>query len=271
MPFLAIEKNVPVFNCFYIFAGEPPDMAINPLLQSLWQKLKRFLLIVFVVQLLYIIFLKWVNPPITIIQLVDLVQGNGLKRDYVDIEDISASARLAVIASEDQLFPDHNGFDWKSIQKAYEYNQRKPGRIRGGSTISQQVAKNVFLWNGRSWMRKALETYFTFMIETIWGKRRILEVYLNVAEMGKGVFGIEAAAQKYFKKPAKKLSSQEAAMIAACLPNPKKYTVKPVSKRVQQRYPRIMTQMRFLKPDPDIQRLLKDDTEPVTAKKKKGK
>jgi monofunctional glycosyltransferase len=233
MPFLAIEKNVPVFNCFYIFAGEPPDMAINPLLQSLWQKLKRFLLIVFVVQLLYIIFLKWVNPPITIIQLVDLVQGNGLKRDYVDIEDISASARLAV--------------------------------------ISQQVAKNVFLWSGRSWMRKALETYFTFMIETIWGKRRILEVYLNVAEMGKGVFGIEAAAQKYFKKPAKKLSSQEAAMIAACLPNPKKYTVKPVSKRVQQRYPRIMTQMRFLKPDPDIQRLLKDDTEPVTAKKKKGK
>lgn len=244
-------------------------MALNPLLQTLWQKLKRILLIVFVVQLLYIIFLKWVNPPITMIQLGDWVQGYGLKRDYVDLEDISPNARLAVIASEDQLFPDHNGFDWKSIKKAYEYNQRKPGRIRGGSTISQQVAKNVFLWNGRSWFRKALETYFTFMIETIWGKRRILEVYLNVSEMGKGVFGIEAAARKYFKKPASKLTTQEAAMIAACLPNPKKYTIKPVSRRVQQRYPRIMTQMRYLKPDPDIRRLLRDDLEPKTSGKTK--
>lgn len=244
-------------------------MALNPLLQTLWQKLKRILLIVFVVQLLYIIFLKWVNPPITMTQLSDWVQGYGLKRDYVDLEDISPNARLAVIASEDQLFPDHNGFDWKSIKKAYEYNQRKPGRIRGGSTISQQVAKNVFLWNGRSWFRKALETYFTFMIETIWGKRRILEVYLNVSEMGKGVFGIEAAARKYFKKPASKLTTQEAAMIAACLPNPKKYTVKPVSRRVQQRYPRIMTQMRYLKPDPDIRRLLKDDLDPETSGKTK--
>jgi monofunctional glycosyltransferase len=234
-------------------------MAIRPVIVSFWKKLRKVLLIFFVVQLLYIIFLKWINPPITFIQLSEWVHGNGLKRDYVDLEEVSPNARLAVIASEDQLFPDHNGFDWKSIKKAYEYNQRKPGRIRGGSTISQQVAKNVFLWNGRSWARKALETYFTFMIETIWGKRRILEVYLNVAEMGKGVFGIEAASQKYFKKSATKLTSNEAAMIAACLPNPKKYTVKPASSRVKQRYPRIVVQMRYLKPDPDIQRLLKDD------------
>jgi len=242
-------------------------MAIRPVIVSFWQKLKKVLLILFVVQLLYIIFLKWIDPPITFIQLSDWVQGYGLKRDYVNLEEISPNARLAVIASEDQLFPDHNGFDWKSIKKAYEYNQRKPGRVRGGSTISQQVAKNVFLWNGRSWVRKALETYFTFMIETVWGKRRILEVYLNVAEMGKGVFGIEAASQKYFRKPAKKLSSNEAAMIAACLPNPKKYSVKPVSSRVKQRYPRIVVQMRYLKPDPDIQRLLKDEQEKSKGKK----
>jgi monofunctional glycosyltransferase len=233
-------------------------MPLSKVIKSVWEKLRRLLLFLFVAQLLYIIILKWVNPPITGIQLMNWVDGNGLKRDYVDLEDMSPNARLAVIASEDQLFPDHTGFDWKSIEKAYEYNKRKPGRIRGGSTISQQVAKNVFLWSGRSWVRKALETYFTFMIEAVWGKRRILEVYLNVAEMGKGVFGIEAASRAYFRKPAKSLTSKEAAMIAACLPNPKKYTVKPVSARVKSRYPHIETQMRFLKPDPDIRLLIND-------------
>lgn len=230
----------------------------KPLVRAL-HLLKRLFIYLFVAQLLYIIILKWVDPPITAIQLMNWIDGHGLKRDYVALEDMSPNARLAVIASEDQLFPDHAGFDWKSIEKAYEYNKRKPGRIRGGSTISQQVAKNVFLWNGRSWARKALETYFTFMIESVWGKRRILEVYLNVAEMGKGVFGIEAASRTYFRKPAKKLSQSEAAMIAACLPNPKKYTVKPLSSRVRARYPKIETQMRFLKPDPDIKMLISDE------------
>jgi monofunctional glycosyltransferase len=241
-------------------------MPLPKALHSVLQKIKRVFIWLFVAQLVYIILLKWVDPPITAIQFVNWVQGHGLKRDYVDLEAISPNARLAVIASEDQLFPDHSGFDWKSIEKAYEYNQRKPGRIiRGGSTISQQVAKNVFLWNGRSYIRKGLETYFTFMIETIWGKRRILEVYLNVAEMGKGVFGIEAAARSYFRKPAKKLTTTEAAMIAACLPNPKKYTVKPLSARVKSRYPKIEVQMRFLKPDPDISLLL-TDIPPVNPK-----
>lgn len=233
-----------------------------------WQKVRRVLIYLFVGQLLYIIILKWVNPPITAIQLVNWIEGHGLKRDYVDIQDISPNARLAVIASEDQLFPDHAGFDWKSIEKAYEYNKRKPGRIRGGSTISQQVAKNVFLWNGRSWFRKALETYFTFMIEAIWGKRRILEMYLNVSEMGKGIFGIEAASRAYFKKPASELTTGEAAMVAACLPNPKKYTVKPLSERVKTRFPKIQVQMRFLKPDPDIRVLLTDDHQKKTPMKK---
>lgn len=195
-------------------------------------------------------------PPITTIQLGSWISGNGLKRDYVGYNEISPNAALAVIAAEDQLFPDHNGFDWKSIEKALKHNEKKPKRVRGASTISQQVAKNVFLWNGRSWFRKGLEVYFTFMIEHVWGKKRILEVYLNVSEMGKGIFGIEAASREYFKKPSKKLSRKESAMIASCLPNPKKYSVKPISAVVKRRYPWVEQQMNNLSPDKDLQRLL---------------
>ena len=171
---------------------------------------------------------------------------------------MSVNAKLAVIASEDQLFPDHSGFDWKNIKKAMEYNKRKPNRIRGASTISQQVAKNVFLWQGKSFIRKGLEAYFTFMIELIWGKKRILEMYLNVIEMGDGIFGIEMAAQKYFGKPAKSLSRQEAAMIAACLPNPKSryYKVKPATGYILSRSRWIVVQMNSLEPDPDVQRVI---------------
>ena len=151
---------------------------------------------------------------------------------------------------------DHDGFDWKSIRKAMEYNKKKPGRVRGGSTISQQVAKNVFLWQGRSFIRKGLEVYFTFMIELIWGKERILEVYLNVIEMGDGIFGIERAANIYFNKSAKNLTQQESALIAACLPNPKRYKVKPPSRYVSARSRQIMQQMRFLAPDPDIKKVI---------------
>lgn len=217
--------------------------------------IKRLLLWLFILQLVYIIALKWVNPPVTVTQLVSLLQGDGLKRDYVDADEISAAAKLSVMAAEDQLFPDHNGFDWRSIEKAMEYNQRKPNRVRGASTISQQTAKNVFLWQGRSWFRKGLELYFTQMIEWIWGKERILEVYLNVIEMGRGVYGIEAAAQNYFKKPARLLTKNEAAQIAACLPNPKKYTVKPLSRYVSARSGWVLRQMNNLEGDADVQRL----------------
>lgn len=234
------------------------------ILQRSWSLIKKTFLILFIAQLVYIIVLKWVFPPITVIQLGNWIGGNGLKRDYVEFEAISPHAGLAVMAAEDQLFPVHNGFDWKSIEKALKHNEKKPNKIRGASTISQQVAKNVFLWNGRSWFRKGLEVYFTFMIELVWGKKRILEVYLNVSEMGKGIFGIEAASQAYFKKPARKLTAMEAAKIAACLPNPKKYTVKPVSKAVQRRYPWIEQQMRNIGPDKDIQALLgTEKTRPV--------
>lgn len=226
------------------------------LVPRMWRRLKRILLVLFLLHFVYILLLKWVDPPVTLTQLGSLFSGEGLKRDYVNIEEMSPYARLAVIAAEDQTFPDHSGFDWKSISKAREYNKRKPNRIRGASTISQQVAKNVFLWQGRSWFRKGLETYFTFMIELVWGKRRILEMYLNVSEMGKGVFGIEAASQYYFKKPANKLSRREAALIASCLPNPKVYTIAPLSRYVADKSQRVTRYMNNLEDDPDIQKLL---------------
>ena len=225
--------------------------------KTFWQILKRTLLIIFISQLLYIILLKWVFPPVTFTQLNSLLSGEGLYRDYVRMYDIDRDMRLAVISSEDQLFPDHNGFDWKSIKKAMEYNQRKPGRVRGASTLSQQTAKNVFLWQGRSWMRKGLEVYFTAMIELIWGKERILEMYLNIAEMGEGIYGVEAASQTYYGKSAAALSRKEAAQIAACLPNPKKYKVKPVSKYVAARSRWVIRQMNNLETDPDVQRLIR--------------
>ncbi len=226
--------------------------------RRIWWWTKRIFLFLFVAQFLYIILLKWIDPPITLTQLGSWISGDGLKRDYVDGDEISTNLKLAVIASEDQLFPDHAGFDWKHIKKAMEYNEKKPGRtMRGGSSISQQTAKNVFLWQGRGWLRKALEAYFTKMIEWVWGKRRILEVYVNVIEMGRGVYGAEAAAKAYFGKAAKALTRREAAMIAACLPNPKLYTVKPVSAHVAGRQGAIQAQMNYLSRDPDIQAVLK--------------
>jgi len=162
------------------------------------------------------------NPPITITQMMSLVKGYGLKRDYVSYSAMSPNIKLAVIASEDQLFPDHDGFDLKAIKLAMKYNKRHPNKIRGASTISQQVAKNVFLFQGGGFFRKGLEVFFTFTIESAWTKRTILERYLNVAEMGPGIFGVQAAARKYFGKDAKDLSRSEAAQFPASLPNPKK-------------------------------------------------
>jgi monofunctional biosynthetic peptidoglycan transglycosylase len=222
----------------------------------IWRKVKRFLLFLFIAQLLYIIVLKWIDPPLTLTQVGSLIGGDGLKRDYVNGDEITTNLKLAVIASEDQIFPDHSGFDWKNIKKAMEYNKRKPNRVRGASTISQQTAKNVFLWQGRDWLRKGLELYFTKMIEWIWGKERILEVYLNVIEMGPGIFGAEAAAQAYYSKPAKTLTRKEAAMIAAALPNPKRFTVKPTSPFVRGRSNWIMVQMLFLEKDPDVRKVI---------------
>jgi len=227
-------------------------------LKKVWKWTKRIFIFLFFFQLFCILLIKWVDPPITITQLVSWISGDGLKRDYVGWKKISYNAKLAVIAEEDQLFPDHSGFDWKSIKKAMEYNKKKPNRTRGGSTISQQVAKNVFLWQGKSFIRKGLETYFTFMIELIWGKKRILEVYLNVIEMGRGIYGIETASQIYFKKSASVLTRMEAATIASSLRNPKIFTVVPLSNSVAGRRQWVMRQMNNLEDDPDIQDIIRN-------------
>lgn len=232
-------------------------METKGIIPRTWRLLKKIFLFLFILQFVYIILLKWIDPPFTLTQIGSLLSGDGLKRDYVNYTEISANAKLAVISSEDQLFADHNGFDWKSIEKAMAYNKRKPNRIRGASTISQQTAKNVFLWQGRGWVRKGLETYFTFMIELIWGKKRILEMYLNVIETGKGIYGIEAASRNYFKKSALKLGIYESAMIAACLPNPKRFPVKPMSRYVSMRHPVIVRQMNNLRDDEDIVKIIK--------------
>ncbi|MBH2003152.1 MAG: monofunctional biosynthetic peptidoglycan transglycosylase [Sphingobacteriia bacterium] len=230
---------------------------------KIWRRIKRITLILFCSSLLYIIFTRWVMPPVTVTQISNAF-GYGLKRDYVSWNEINYAVKLAAIASEDQAFTDHGGFDWDAIEKSLKPKKKgKKTRIPlggGASTITQQTAKNVFLWQGGSvtkFIRKVPELYFTKMIEWIWGKQRILEVYLNVIEMGPGIFGIEAAAQHYFKKPAKKLTRAEAAMIIACLPNPKKFSVKPMSRRVSWRYPQILQQMRNIEDDEDIRALLK--------------
>lgn len=215
--------------------------------------IKKIILFLAISHLTYVILLRFIDPPVTITQIGSLLSGNGFKRTHVSLDEMSTSAKLSVLAAEDQLFPDHNGFDIKGIKNALAYNKKKKGKkIRGASTISQQVAKNVFLWQGRSWFRKGLEVYFTFLIELTWGKERILEVYLNEAEMGKGIFGIEAAAKKYFNKKANKLTRTEAAKIASCLPNPVRYTVKPISPYVSRKYPWVLRQMNNLDGDPAI-------------------
>jgi len=233
------------------------------ILKRSWWLTKRIILWSFVSSLVTILIGKWIFPPLTITQ-IDNSFSYGLKRDYVSWDNISYNVKLAAIASEDQAFPDHGGFDWDAIEKSLRPKKKnKKSKIPlggGASTLTQQVAKNVFLWQGGDitrYIRKVPELYYTKMIEWVWGKRRILEVYLNVIEMGPGIFGIEAASQKYFGKSAKNLSRAEAAMIIACLPNPKKFTVKPLSRRVSWRYPWIMHQMSNIEDDEDVQAIIK--------------
>nr|WP_221239256.1 monofunctional biosynthetic peptidoglycan transglycosylase [Sphingomonas xinjiangensis] len=171
--------------------------------------------------LLLVALFRFVNPPITLTMLGDVVQGHRVNKRWMPIEQIDRTMPRAVIAAEDARFCQHQGFDFAAIQAAYRRNQNG-GRIRGGSTISQQTAKNVFLWQGGGYARKGLEAWFTFLIENLWGKRRIMEVYLNVAETGIGTYGVNAGSLRYFKHDASRMSAREAAQIAAVLPLPKK-------------------------------------------------
>lgn len=167
-----------------------------------------------------------------------------LSKKWKPLSEISASMPLAVKASEDQKFEEHFGFDLEAIEKAQKYNAKHKGRrLKGASTISQQTAKNVFLWQGRSWFRKGMEVYFTFLIELFWPKERIMEMYLNVIEMGDGIYGVEAASQEYFKKPASKLNNSEAALIAACLPNPRKWNPAKPTRYIQRKKTWILKHM----------------------------
>lgn len=215
------------------------------------RQLKNCIIILFVLQLLYIMYGRWYNPPITITQAGSLFGGYGLQRNYEPHSNISPYLRLAVIASEDQTFPDHDGIDWDAIEEAAEYNKTHTNK-HGGSTISQQTAKNYYLWQGKSYIRKGLEVYYTKMIEWTWSKQRILDAYVNIVEMGKGIFGAEAAAQQYFGKAAKNLTLKESALIAACLPNPKVWTLNPMHPRIAKRWPRILRQMNNIKNDSAI-------------------
>jgi monofunctional biosynthetic peptidoglycan transglycosylase len=187
-----------------------------------------------------VIVYRFVPPPITILMIERLFQGHGLRRHWTPIGRISPAMVSSVIASEDSRFCRHHGFDIHAIQLALKHDEKRPGRLRGGSTISQQTAKNVFLWPDRSWVRKGMEAWFTVLIETLWGKRRIMEVYLNTVEMGPGVYGVGAAAERYFGVDADELSDAEAARMAAILPDPLKWKAVRPGPYVQRRTGRIV-------------------------------
>lgn len=223
-----------------------------------WQKIKKFLIyftiFFFTSTIGFTILYRFVPPLFTPLMIIRVVQQvfNGdkitMKYQWKDLDEISSKMPLAVISSEDAKFKTHHGFDIDAIYNAYKSNQKKGKKVvKGGSTISQQTAKNVFLWQGRSWIRKGLEVYFTCLIEVFWGKKRIMEMYLNVIEMGKGIYGTEAAAQKYFNKPAKKLTKYECAAITSILPSPLKWSATNPSAFVKKKQKKIVAGMNYMK------------------------
>lgn len=220
------------------------------ILRKLWKITWKVALWFVAMSVVSVILFRWIPVPVTPLMLIRCAEQKAdgqkmkLDKDWEPLRDISPDLQLAVVCCEDQNFLRHNGFDLGAIKKAVKHNERSK-RKRGASTISQQVAKNVFLWPGRSWVRKGFEVYFTALIETFWSKRRIMEVYLNVAEMGNGIYGAEAASQKNFHKPANRLSKREAASLAVILPSPRKYNPARPSGYIQGRIGWALQQMRF--------------------------
>ena len=199
-----------------------------------------------------VLLFRWINPPYSAFMAETQIAAWAshdssyvFRHSWVDLKRISPNLPLAVVAAEDQKFPEHWGFDVEAIEKAYALNQHSH-RIHGASTISQQVAKNLFLWSGRSYFRKGLEAYFTVLIERCWPKRRILEIYLNIAEFGYGTYGAEAAAQRFFHTSAARLTRSDAAVLAAVLPNPQRFSAAAPSHYIQQRRDWILGQMQAL-------------------------
>jgi monofunctional glycosyltransferase len=218
--------------------------------KKLWCFTWKAILAFLIVSILSVILFRFVPVPITPLMVFRnveaLFEGKHLKlkKDWVSIDNISNHLQLAVICSEDQNFTSHHGFDFKAINKAIKHNQKHKHK-RGASTISQQTAKNLFLWSGRSWIRKGFEVYFTGLIEFFWNKKRIMEVYLNIIEMGDGIYGAEAASKCYFKKDAINLTRGEAALIAAILPNPRKFSAVRPSGYIQRRQSWVIRQMGY--------------------------
>jgi monofunctional biosynthetic peptidoglycan transglycosylase len=221
------------------------------MLKKFLQFAKKLALWFFGISIFLVIVFKWVPVPFTPLMITRAIENKMdgkemvCSHDWVPLSEISVNMQKAVIASEDGTFLSHNGFDFKAMQKAFKNNNR--GRkLKGGSTISQQTAKNIFLWQGRSYIRKGLEAYFTLLIEVIWGKERIMEVYLNSIEMGEGVYGAEAAAQHWYGTSAAKLTKNQAAGIAAILPNPRKYKATNSSSYIENRKGKIVRIMRHI-------------------------
>jgi monofunctional biosynthetic peptidoglycan transglycosylase len=221
------------------------------MIKKIFRIIGKIALWFFVISLLSVFIFKWLPVPITPLMVTRAIDnkldGNDMicSHDWVPLEEISTNLQKAVIASEDANFLTHHGFDFKAIQKAMESNE-KGKKLKGGSTISQQTAKNVFLWQGRSYLRKGLEAYFTVLIELIWGKERIMEVYLNSIEMGNGVYGAQAASQYWYRKNADNLSKKEAAGIAAILPNPRKFKATNSSSYINRKKGRIIKLMNYV-------------------------
>jgi monofunctional glycosyltransferase len=225
--------------------------------RGLFRRLLRFLLLgalaALLLSVLSVAVMRWVDPWTSAFMVNARIQSwfdddprpLNLRHEWRDYQHVSRELALAVVASEDQRFPEHRGFDFKQIQKALDDAERGR-RVRGASTITQQVAKNLFLWNGRSYVRKGLEAWFTVLIETMWSKQRILEVYVNIAEFGRGIYGAEAAAQAFFHKPASRLTRAEAARLAAVLPNPLRMRAESPGNYVQRRTGEIQRQMTAL-------------------------
>lgn len=192
-----------------------------------WRRLLLLVLLLPVLTILQVVVLRWLDPPSSMVMLIQRFESRnveGFELDYRwrDWAALSTQLPIALVAAEDQQFPAHHGFDLDAISRALDHNDNG-GRVRGASTISQQVAKNLFLWQGRSWLRKGMEAWYTLWLEALWPKRRLLEVYANIAEFGEGVYGVEAAAQRYFKVSASALSSAQSARLAAVLPSPRRW------------------------------------------------
>ncbi len=194
-----------------------------------------------------VLVLRWAPVPTTALMLARRLEPKARAQvhAWVPLEEIAPSLGLAVLAAEDQNFSEHWGFDWQAIEKALAHNERSR-RKKGASTVTQQTAKNLFLWEGRTWVRKGFEAWFTLLLELAWPKRRILEVYLNSVEFGEGVFGAEAAARTFFRKPARRLSAEESALLAAVLPSPRRFRADAPSPYVRGRQAWILEQMRLL-------------------------